>query len=86
MFEIVRPHRLNSRELAQRLSNMSAQAAERESHIHAITGLVPQVMERTAALTLLQQALAHQVPEANARLSFIVDAAVLAMIETATER
>jgi len=86
MFEIVRPHRMNSRELAERLSNMSAQAIERESHIHAISGLVPQVMERTAALTLLQQALAQQVPDANARLAFIVNAAVVAMIETATER
>lgn len=89
MLEIIRDtqprRRFNGRELAHRLTAISAAAAEHEARINVLTGLIPQVMERTAALSLLEQALAAEVPSARARLGFIVDVATAAMLETATE-
>jgi hypothetical protein len=87
VFEIVRyPNRMpTGRELARRLISLSADATERQARLDAITGLVPQVMERTAAISALEQALADTVPAARGRLAFIVDVATAAMTEIATD-
>ena len=87
MYEIVRQLRRSpsARELADRLASISAQAVERQRHIDVMTGLVPQVMERVAGLSLLKDALSQQAPSASARLDFIVDVATAAMTAVATD-
>lgn len=87
MFEIVRyPNRQPTRrELVHRLISLSAEASERQARLDAMTGLVPQAMERVAAISALEQALADHVPAARGRLAFIVDVATAAMTEIATD-
>lgn len=87
MFEIVRyPNRQpGGRELARRLIGLSVEATERQARLDAMTGLVPQVLERTAALSALEQVLGAKVPVARGRLGFIVDVATAAMTEIATD-
>ncbi len=87
MFEIVRyPNRMpTGRDLARRLSGLAHEAAERQARMDAITGLVPQALERTAALSVLEQMLASEAPSARGRLAFIVDVATAAMTEIATD-
>lgn len=87
MFEIVRygQRQPTVRELARRLVNLSAEAKERQARLDCITGLVPQALERTAAISALEQALAESVPAARGRLAFIVDVATAAMTDVATE-
>lgn len=87
MFEIVRsPQRKpTGRELARRLIGLAAEAKEHQARLDAMTGLVPQAMERAAALSALEQALGESVPSACGRLAFIADVATAAMTEIATD-
>ena len=87
MFEIVRPPRrpLSAKETARQLAALSASVAERQARIDAITGLAPEVLRRTAALTDLEEALASAVPMARDRLAFVTNLAVAAMAEIAAE-
>jgi hypothetical protein len=87
MFEIVRPQRrpLSAKELARQLADLSAAAAERQAQIDAITGLAPEVLRRTAALTALEETLASAVPTARDRLAFVTNLAVAAMAEIAAK-
>ncbi len=87
MFEIVRSphHQPSGRELTRRLIGLAAEAKEHQARLDALTGLVPQAMERAAALSALEQALADSVPSARGRLAFIADIATAAMTEIATD-
>ena len=87
MFEVVRYNRPSAaRALAQRLTAISNGAMEREAEMRAVAGLVPEAMATTAALTALGVELSRMSPEAEGRISFILDVATVALAEIATER